>query len=357
MSMLCEKIKPSSLTIQFNKLLQEELKKNNKIDDDICLITKEPLEKTFIKLSCNHTFNYDAIYKEVFKQKIIKNYKEIQKLKNNCIKCPYCRNVQAKLLPHKPGFKKTKLVNWPPKVSMDNPYIKNYCKYIFKNGKRKNDCCNIKCVNELCNKHLKYIEKKKLKKSLKNNKNKIVENKIVENEIIEDKIIEDKIIKKEMLNDFNEIFSDFDFNEIIEKETFNIPKLKYACNKGVYSYFETTCDHCYKRGKNKGKKCNEIILVMITTKGIIKKKRICNKHKNLKMYKNMQYENIEPDEFPILLDSTVLTENAQYLNTNENIKEFIKKNYTYYYNNENYMLKGVDYNDLTKLKFVKIIKV
>tara|TARA_B100000963_G_scaffold348556_1_gene356283 strand:- start:11009 stop:11968 length:960 start_codon:yes stop_codon:yes gene_type:complete len=319
--MLCKKIEPSSLTIQFNKLLQEELKKNNKLDDDICLITKEPLEETFIKLSCNHTFNYDAIYKEVFKQKIIKNYKEIQKLKNNCIKCPYCRNVQDKLLPHKPGTKKTKLVNWPPKVSMENPYIKNYCKYIFKNGKRKNSFCNIKCVNELCNKHLKYIERKKLKKSLKNNKNKIVE------------------------------------NEIIEKETFNIPKLKYACKNGVYSYFETTCDHCYQRGKNKGKKCNEIILVMIATKGIIKKKRICNKHKNLKMYKNIQYENVEPDEFPILLDPTVLNENTQYLNTNENIKEFIKKNYTYYYNNENYMLKGVDYNDLTKLKFVKIIKV
>ncbi len=75
------------------------------------------------------------------------------------------------------------------------------------------------------------------------------------------------------------------------------------------------------------------------------------------MYKNIQYENVEPDEFPILLDPTVLNENTQYLNTNENIKEFIKKNYTYYYNNENYMLKGVDYNDLTKLKFVKIIKV
>lgn len=313
-------------TIAFNKLLQEELKKNNELDDNICLITKEPLEKTFIKLSCNHTFNYDAIYNEIFKQKVIKNYKEIQKLNNNCLKCPYCRNIQTKLLPHKPGTKKTKLVNWPPKNSMENPYLKNNCKYTFKSGKRKNNSCNIKCADKFCNKHFKYIENKKLKNSSKNIKNEIIKNQIIE-------------------------------NEIIEKETFNIPKLRYACKTGVYSYFETTCDHCFSRGKNKGKKCNEIILIMITKKGIIKKKRICNKHKNLKMYLNIQNKNIDPDEVPILLDPMVLNENTQYLNTNENIKEFIKKNYTYYYNSENYILKGVDYNDLTKLKFVKIIKV
>lgn len=308
------------LTIEFNKLLQEELKKSNKLDDNICLITKEPLQQTYITLSCKHKFNYDAIYREIYKQKIIKNYKEIQKLKKNHIKCPYCRNVQTLLLPHKIGAKKTKLVNWPPKDSMENPYLKNKCKYKFKSGKKKNECCYTNCEKNFCPTHLKYIERRKLKKNTKN----------------KEKPIE---------------------NEIIQKETFNIPKLKYACKTGIYSYFETTCDHCLTRGKNKGVKCNEIILIMITKNGFIKKKRLCNKHKNLKMYTNIQNDNIEPSVIPIFLDSTVLNENHNNLKTNENIKEFIKTNYTYYYNSDYYILKGIDHTDLTKLKFVKVNKI
>ena len=56
-------------------------------------------------------FNYSSIYNEIIKQKTIKNYKEVQKLHKDSIKCPYCRTIQDKLLPYNPQFKKIKLVN------------------------------------------------------------------------------------------------------------------------------------------------------------------------------------------------------------------------------------------------------
>ena len=103
-----------SFTMEFNKLLNDELnKKENDHKENICLISKEPLEKIHIKLSCNHVFNYESIFNEVVKQKLKKNYKETQKLSRYEIKCPYCRNVENKLLPHNPSFDKIKLVNWP----------------------------------------------------------------------------------------------------------------------------------------------------------------------------------------------------------------------------------------------------
>ena len=79
-------------------LLQQELNKNNDEEENLCLISKEPLNKIYIKLVCGHKFNYKPIYNEICMQKTKYNKKEVQKLSKNSIKCPYCRNVQNKLL-------------------------------------------------------------------------------------------------------------------------------------------------------------------------------------------------------------------------------------------------------------------
>ena len=99
-------------TLEFNKLLNDELNKKYKEDEErkYCLISKEPLEDIHIKLTCNHYFNYEPIFNEIIKQKVKKNYKEVQKLRKYEIKCPYCRNVQTELLPYNQSFKKIKLV-------------------------------------------------------------------------------------------------------------------------------------------------------------------------------------------------------------------------------------------------------
>ena len=71
--------------------------------DNICLITKEKLHPNHITLNCKHKFNYLPLYNEVVNQKNKQtNTYEVTKLSSNQIKCPYCRIITNKLLPHIP---------------------------------------------------------------------------------------------------------------------------------------------------------------------------------------------------------------------------------------------------------------
>lgn len=157
--------------INFFDELHKELDKNlncnspNKSADDkerICLITHQPLELNNITLSCNHTFNYLPLYKEVSNQKT-KNYLETMHLCINQIKCPYCRTITNKLLPyieHKDVVYK-KGVNFPSKYCMSL----FTCERVIKSGKNKNKLCGReayesslgiyckKCQNKLQNKN------------------------------------------------------------------------------------------------------------------------------------------------------------------------------------------------------------
>lgn len=71
-----------------------------------------PLKDKHIVLECNHHFNYDALYKEIYTQKYEFNTytpqalpkKNLQKFCESkldyFIKCPYCRNIQFTILPY-----------------------------------------------------------------------------------------------------------------------------------------------------------------------------------------------------------------------------------------------------------------
>ena len=96
------------------------------IENNICLITKEQLEDNFIKLSCKHTFNYEAILFDTIYQKKWNNL-ETQKLKKYEIKCPYCRTIQNGLLVWKQPYEKIKYINWPP----SKWYKNNTCKFTY----------------------------------------------------------------------------------------------------------------------------------------------------------------------------------------------------------------------------------
>ena len=82
----------------YKSLDQEE---NNNDDDNKCLITNETLTDRFVKLVCGHSFNYLPLLYD------IKNHKEKfnnlegshTKLKQDEIRCPYCRKRQSDLLP------------------------------------------------------------------------------------------------------------------------------------------------------------------------------------------------------------------------------------------------------------------
>ena len=117
-------------------------------DTEACLITYEPLENNSVKLECGHSFNYEPLYNEIMSQKV--------NLRNNFlhmkqIKCPFCRNIQGKLLPQIKGFKLVTGVNSPLKYCM---YL-NTCQYVFKSGKHKGEKCGKGCNDIMCKTHIK----------------------------------------------------------------------------------------------------------------------------------------------------------------------------------------------------------
>ena len=155
----------------FNEELMQLLCQDDDDDDEnICLITNTKLKNNFVKLVCGHKFNYKSIFNEVKNQKKYWNHYETQKLKENEIKCPYCRTIQTGLLPHYGNYAKINGINWP-RCKQFKP---NKCAYIFSSGKRKGLPCNKGCFEKYCLNHEKIIEKRELKNSL-NKKKKVME--------------------------------------------------------------------------------------------------------------------------------------------------------------------------------------
>ena len=78
-------------------------------DDDfsqgVCMITQSPLYGDYVTLQCGHTFNYDAIFNDIYNHKKKFHDLETSRLKNSQIRCPYCRNIQDCLLPCPSGKK------------------------------------------------------------------------------------------------------------------------------------------------------------------------------------------------------------------------------------------------------------
>jgi hypothetical protein len=132
-------------------------------EDNYCLLTKEPLQHIHIVLECGHKFNYVPLYREVIAQKTIglssSGYYTSHSLKRNQIKCPYCRNVQDKLLPYLEfdGVRKMVNVNHPAKMSMTSQLCMHSANLKSKKSKKNISCKEyaINCHNEtyICKKH------------------------------------------------------------------------------------------------------------------------------------------------------------------------------------------------------------
>ena len=169
-------------TIEGNINFQDELYKLLDIDSDdedkLCQITGASLTDNHIILECNHHFNYEALYKEIYKQKYeFKTYdtttfskNDKQKFKDSAldyyIKCPYCRNIQFTILPYyeELGLKKIYGINsldktLPnsmiicgsscnvlPMYEQSNNYTYKLYGTIFKKGK----CCGENSFGDEC---------------------------------------------------------------------------------------------------------------------------------------------------------------------------------------------------------------
>jgi hypothetical protein len=117
--------------INFYETLINSLDNDSDDEELLCKISGFPLEQNVVTLECNHKFNYNALYKEINKQKYefktydtyslpTKDQLKMKELKiDYYIKCPYCRNVQFTILPYyeELGLKKVYGIN-----SLENTY-------------------------------------------------------------------------------------------------------------------------------------------------------------------------------------------------------------------------------------------
>ena len=138
----------------FNSIINDDIP--NDVSLNKCLIGRNALTNNYIRLDCNHEFNYIELYNEIVYQKIKKTQDNIH-LKLNEIKCPYCRNVTPKLLPYYKyyGVKPLKGVNYPFNLCMTI----NKCDYISRQTNKK--CNESACITKFgcfCNKHIKFLK-------------------------------------------------------------------------------------------------------------------------------------------------------------------------------------------------------
>ena len=99
--------------------------------NDLCLITNSPLTENFVTLNCNHKFNYDAIYNDIYCHKRKYNSMERLAVKQKEIRCPYCRTIHPSLLPHIEGYPKSHGVNYyDEKLEISSTYNTCYSSYV-----------------------------------------------------------------------------------------------------------------------------------------------------------------------------------------------------------------------------------
>lgn len=151
----------------YSSLCENTIETENNIQEPThCLITNDPLEDKYVTLYCKHSFNYPALFNEIKQQKEVYVKTEVQRLRRDQIKCPYCRHVQQGVLPYWDNHPKVRYVNHPQTLQMKP----NYCSYTFKSGKRKGEACNKRCYDNLCITCEKKVEKQVQRKQKKLNK-------------------------------------------------------------------------------------------------------------------------------------------------------------------------------------------
>tara|TARA_B100001059_G_C17839497_1_gene591026 strand:+ start:13030 stop:14001 length:972 start_codon:yes stop_codon:yes gene_type:complete len=252
-------------TFNFNLLLAKALTDEKSDDNNICLISNEPLNEKHIKLDCSHCFNYGPLYYEIVIQKTKINPLETQKIDKYSIKCPYCRYTQKGILPIRHGFKLVKYVNYPTEYVMKT----NKCSYVFLSGKKKNQVCNKSCHKTYCIQHAKIMEKRLLKH---------------------------KTIQKSKIKEIQpQLSSFFDMNKTCKRvDTHPVISL----NNFKFTHL---CQHKFTKGKNKGNFCNNKMNCTGYSTDLNKsypkyyEKYFCKTHAKSKKNKNAIIEIVCPD--------------------------------------------------------------
>jgi hypothetical protein len=286
-------------TIEGNINFQEELYKlldeESDNEDECCQITGLPLKDKYVTLECNHHFNYDAVYKEIYKQKYeFRTYephtlskKDLQKFRYSkldyFIKCPYCRNLQFTILPYykELGLKEIYGINsldktLPNTVILynnhssgpyygDQNYTFNMYGVTFKYGnccQLLNNCgvkCTVKYVATIPNTPLSYCKhhyRGGLREYKKSEKNKIMAAKAAVYKEKQEKMNEQKKLLEEK-NAEREAkgLPPLKRLPIIKKKIENVVEQGQTIQNYVPEQEQICCKAVLKSGSNKGKEC------------------------------------------------------------------------------------------------------
>jgi len=288
---------------ELNKSLNIEEPEENDVQD-MCLISNTELTNNYVTLDCNHKFNYEPLYNDILNHKTKYNSLERRQLKIMEIRCPYCRHIQAKLLPQCDGFENTHGVNYiddylmtpSGHFSLINGYKIGTCCY-ESIGTSANDTSVIKCTHNYvklleedgktyCHYHTYFAAKAALKaKKLKDKEDaKIAKDQLkaaaallkVEQKLQKEK---DKLLtKNEKLQKKNAtlIQPNMDDNYITPSaNAYGVQSLAGAVDFGSLQITPgNVCKQILISGKNKGKMCC----------GKNHNDNLCKRHYNIQQY-------------------------------------------------------------------------
>ena len=135
---------------ELNKMLDQS---EDESENNCCLITHQPLTDKHFMMKCGHTFNYIPLYNDIKNHKQKFNVMERIKLKQDEIRCPYCRNKQYGCLPYyeELGLDKIGGVNCIMDDTL-NTLLIDYCNYETPNSLygKPNEPPHFKCYSYVC---------------------------------------------------------------------------------------------------------------------------------------------------------------------------------------------------------------
>ena len=130
----------------YKSLDEEEDQHKSEKDENICLISKQPLMENFVAMKCGHKFNYIPLFKDLYNHK--KNFNNLEsssgKLDKNEIRCPYCRMKQTELLPYYEniGVQKVMGINdiyVEPNKTNQLSFLHDKCEYVENSSNGENN--------------------------------------------------------------------------------------------------------------------------------------------------------------------------------------------------------------------------
>jgi hypothetical protein len=256
------------------KSLDDKSETTTESDNQLCLITNTPLIENYVTLECKHKFNYDAIFNDILCHKTKYNSMERNLIKQQELRCPYCRNIQKSLLPYVEGYKKVHGVNYYDETCETSKY-NSYCYgsdylvgkceyYSIAKDANNNDVQDIShnCYNKYvklldstgkcyCYLHYKTTVKKieydkKLKEKMEKKQALILEKQKAKEE--KQKLKEEKQKMKEDQAKLNK-------EQKSKKLVKNVQNENVIISSSCQNIDETKCVQILKVGKNKGKQC------------------------------------------------------------------------------------------------------